>query len=60
MKQFDILLSVDGNLEWVTEIHVETLDHAIANAIQSMGAAKYVGHHGYALVGTEWQEFSGR
>jgi hypothetical protein len=56
MKQYDVLLKVAGNLEWVTEVYVDTLERAISDAIDIMGGGKYVGHKGFEIINSEWVE----
>lgn len=57
MKQFDILLNIGGDLEWICGIFVDDVNRAIAEAISLVGKARYVGHKGYSVVGGEWVEF---
>ena len=56
MKQFDIQLSVNGNLEWITEIYQDDINSAIQSAIQLVGKAQYVGHHEYIVQNGAWLE----
>lgn len=56
MNQFDILVSVKGNLEWVCEIFADDLNSAITNAIQEVGKAEYVGHKQFSVIGGQWVE----
>jgi hypothetical protein len=56
MKQFDVLLNISGNLEWVCEMYVDTVERAISDAIDIMGGGKYVGHNGFEIVDGAWVE----
>ena len=59
VKQFDILVSVKGELEWICEIYCDDLNEAIAAAIEMAGPAEYVGHNAFALINNKWEEWSG-
>ena len=56
MKQHDILVSINGVLEWVCGVFQDDLSRAIADAIECIGKAEYVGHKSYALVNGQWVE----
>lgn len=56
MKMHDVLLSVGGNLEWITEIYREDLSDAITDAIRLVGRAEYVGHKSYQVENGRWVE----
>ena len=57
MKQYDILISVNGELEWVEGIYQDEIHKAIANATDITGGA-YVGHKAFIAVNGEWMECS--
>jgi hypothetical protein len=59
MNMFDILVSIKGKLEWVTEVYADDLNRAITDAIQLVGKAEYVGHKHYSVVGGQWVETIG-
>lgn len=56
MKMYDILVSVNGSLEWVTDIYRDDLNDAITDAIQLIGKAEYIGHKAYKLQNGAWAE----
>ena len=56
MTQYDILLNIDGNLEWITGIYTDTVNDAITCAIRSVGRARYVGHKVFVLESDGWEE----
>ena len=56
MTKFDVQLSVNGNLEWITDIYQSDVNTAIQDAIQLAGKAEYVGHHQFKIQGGEWVE----
>lgn len=59
MKQHDILLEKNGNLEWVCGLFDDDLNAAIACAVLEMAPATYVGHKSFKVVGGEWVDCDG-
>lgn len=55
-KQFDILLSIKGNLEWITELYCDTVNEAITAAVELVGKAEYVGHKEFEILNGAWVE----
>lgn len=53
-KQYDILISVNGNLEWVWEIYRDNLEEAKADALHLVKGAKYVGFNEFHIIGGAW------
>lgn len=56
MKQYDILLSIKGELEWICGIYEDEINAAIQAAIELVGAAEYVGHKAYTIMDGAWVE----
>lgn len=56
MDLYDILVSIKGELEWVTDIYADDLNRAITDAIQLVGKAEYVGHKHFSVVNGQWVE----
>ncbi len=56
MKQFDILLNIGGELEWVCECFSESLERAISDCKDLVGGGDYVGHKAFEVVGGKWVE----
>jgi len=56
MKQFDILLNISGNIEWITGIYQDDLNQAIQGAISLVGVAEYVGHKEFKIENGAWVE----
>ena len=53
-KQYDILLSVNGNLEWVWEIYRDNLEEAKADALHLVKGSKYVGFNEFRIIDGKW------
>ncbi len=56
MKQFDILLSIKGELEWICGLYEDDVNRAIQGAIELVGVAEYVGHREYVIKDGKWVE----
>ena len=56
MTKFDIQLSINGQLEWITDIYQDDVNDAIQDAIQLVGEAQYIGHHQFKVQNGEWVE----
>jgi len=58
MKQFDILVCVNGNLEWVTEILRDKLSEAKKDALDIVKGAKFVGFNEFTIIDGAWVKTS--
>lgn len=66
MKQHDILIAVNGKLEWICGMFNDTVNQAITCAISEareystakVKTVEYVGHKSFVVVNGKWEEAS--
>lgn len=59
MFKHDILISLDGELIWITDIYNDSVNEAANLAVNVRGTcqtATYVGHRSYVRLDDRWEE----
>jgi hypothetical protein len=58
MQKHDVLLSINGALEWICGIYHDDINSAIACAVLECAPAEYINHKSFIVVDGQWVEYA--